>query len=533
MDCISTRLPYRQTNAFSNIVLDYLDQADSIKPFFEFPPTLQGISKAIETRKKFKTKRETLVAELKKQYSNLETHDKVQKNIDALLSENSFTITTAHQPNIFTGPLYFIYKIIHALKLADHCKKIFPEYQFVPVYCMGSEDADLDELGHIYLDGEKFEWQTDQTGAVGRMKVDKGLLKLIETIKGQLSVHAFGKEINQLIKECYREKIQIQEATFRFVNALFSQYGLVVLIPESSELKKQLIPVFEYDLLNQTASGVVEKTAEKLKQAGYKTQVNPREINLFYLKEDLRERIVKNNSTYRIQNTDLAFAEGAIKKHLQDHPEKFSPNVVLRGLYQSTILPDVVFIGGGGEIAYWLQLKDMFDHYEVPFPVLVLRNSFLILEKKWQERLNKLGFTTEDLFLNENELLNKLVEKDTKQDVKLNGTYSTTEKFYDAIKKQAAAVDSSLAQHVDALKAKTLHRLHELEKKMLRAGKRKFSDQQRQIQTIKENLFPGSGLQERFDNVLLYHAKWGKDFINKLYEYSLELEQEFVILQEK
>jgi uncharacterized protein YllA (UPF0747 family) len=218
---------------------------------------------------------------------------------------------------------------------------------------------------------------------------------------------------------------------------------------------------------------------------------------------------------------------------LSEHPERFSPNVILRGLYQETILPNIAFIGGGGELAYWLELKELFAHYKTPFPVLVLRNSFLVAEKKWQEKISKLGFTVDDFFLPEEELINRLVARESKNEVRLNGNFTEAEQLYEMLKKQAAAVDTSLVKHVEALKSQSLHRLQELEKKMLRAEKRKFADQHRQIHTIKENLFPANGLQERHENVLHYYAKWGKGFIQKLYEQSLNLEQEFVVLTEK
>jgi len=211
MDCISTRLPYRQTNYFSKIILDYLDHVEGLKPFYVHSPSLQGIQKSIEGRKNFSTNRKLLAEELRKQYAS-SSSEAVKKNLEALLSENTFTITTAHQPNIFTGPLYFIYKILHAIKLAEYCKASMPQYDFVPVYYMGSEDADLDELGHIYLGGEKIEWKTKQTGAVGRMKVDKEFLKLIESINGQLVVLPFGNEILSLVKKCYEEGVLSQYA---------------------------------------------------------------------------------------------------------------------------------------------------------------------------------------------------------------------------------------------------------------------------------------------------------------------------------
>ena len=510
--------------------MDYVDQAGTLKPFIAHPPSVQGIREAIEARRKFPTNREVLVGELKKQYAGLEVSAAVQGNIEALLSPDTFTITTAHQSNIFTGPLYFIYKILHTIKLADHLNRSLPQHKFVPVYYIGSEDADLEELNHINLDGERLVWNTKQTGAVGRMKIDKDFLKLIDVIEGQLAVLPNGEAAVGLLKDCYRLGEDMQTATFKIVNALFAEYGLIVLLPDNAILKRQMIKVFEDDLLNQTPSGIVEKTSENLGKL-YKVQAHPRAINLFYLEGNIRERIEVRGEKYEVLNSKITFTKEELLTGLQDHPERFSPNVILRGLYQETILPNIVFIGGGGELAYWLELKDLFEHYNTPFPVQVLRNSFLIIDKKMQEKINKVGFTAEDIFLPDQELVNKLVTRETDKKLQLNGTLSAAEQLYETIKQQAIAVDTTLEKHVDSLKTTTLHRLRELEKKMLRAEKRKFSDQQRQIQMIRSKLFPGNGLQERTDNMLYFYARWGKDFIQQLYEQSLALEQQFVVLQ--
>jgi bacillithiol synthase len=531
MDCIATRIPYRQTNYFSKIILDYLDHAEALKSFYSLAPSLQGILKAIQNRKSF-ANRTILVQELKKQYAN-NLALRVSENIEALLSENTYTITTAHQPNIFTGPLYFIYKILHAIKVTEYCKASLPGYNFVPVYYMGSEDADLEELGHIFLGGQKIEWKTKQTGAVGRMKVDKDFLKLIEMVRGQLAVLPFGQEIISLVEKCYSSGTLIQAATFKFVDSLFAQYGLIVLIPDNPNLKKLGAAIFEDDLFNETASGIVEKTASKLRGAGYKLQASARDTNLFYLKDGMRERIVRVRDKFITHDSRLTFHEKEVIQELNNHPERFSPNVILRGIYQETILPNLAYIGGGGEIAYWLQLKELFENYTVPYPVLLLRNSFLVVEKKWNEKISKLGFSAEDFFLPEQELMNRLVARESTNAIKLNGNFTSAENLYDSLKKQAVAVDSTLAKHVDALKTQSIYRLQELEKKMIRAEKRKFSDQQRQVHSIKEKLFPGDGLQERIDNIMYYYAKWGKDFMERIYEHSLSLEEEFVVLNEK
>lgn len=529
MDCTSTQLPYRRTGAFSKIALDYIDQAETIRPFFTHTPDLNGIKDAIAARQQFNTNRKVLVEELKKQYSIVDNNVTVQQNIDRLLSPDTFTITTAHQNNIFTGPLYFIYKILHTVKLSAWLKENLPQYNFVPVYYIGSEDADLEELNHIHLNGEKLVWNTSQTGAVGRMKIDEALIKLVDQIEGQLAVLPFGVEVIDLLRNCYKEGTDIQTATFKIVNALFAKYGLLVLLPDNAVLKQQMLDVFKDDLLNQKPSAIVTKTSAALAEV-YKVQAHPRAINLFYLKEDRRDRIELLNGQYFVLNTDISFTKEALIKELDNHPERFSPNVILRGLYQETILPNIIFIGGGGELAYWLELKDLFTQYQIPYPVQVLRNSFLLLENKWQHKIEKLGFTIEDVFQPATQLINQLVSRDSDKKLELNGVISSVEQLYDGVKKQAAAIDTSLLAHVDALKTKALKKLDQLEKKMFRAEKRKYEEQQLQLQAIRQALFPGDGLQERYDSILYYYAKWGKEIVDVLYNESPALERSFKII---
>jgi bacillithiol biosynthesis cysteine-adding enzyme BshC len=529
MDCNSTNLSFEQTGYFSKIIIDYLNQSPAIKPFYTHPVTPEGMAAAVQARQLAQPDRNLLVKELQEQYKGIQTSALVQQNIQQLLQPNTFTITTAHQPAIFTGHLYFIYKIAHVIKLADRLKKEYPTNHFVPVFWMGSEDADLDELGHVYLSGEKLVWDTKQTGAVGRMNT-KGLDKLLHRIEGELSVQPFGKELMQLLRDCYLQSPDVQTATFKLINALFAEYGLIVIMPDNANLKKVMEPVFREDLLQQTPAVVVERTIEQLSQQ-YKAQAHPRPINLFYLKDNIRELIELKGEKYEVRNTTISFTKEEILAELSSNPERFSPNVILRGLYQETVLPNIAFVGGGGETAYWLELKDLFTHYKVPFPVLVVRNSFLIIEKKWQEKIEKLALQPKDLFQPEQQLLTMLVSRQKNGELKLKNELEAAIRVYDLLKDKAANIDRSLLQHVEALQARTIKPLHELEKKMLRAEKKKYETEQRQIQTIKAALFPKNGLQERVDNFMPWYAMWGREFIHIVYEHSLTLEQEFTILE--
>jgi bacillithiol biosynthesis cysteine-adding enzyme BshC len=521
----------KQTGYFSKIVTDYISQNNSLQNFYKHSPDIKGIKNAITSRKKFNTNRVLLVEQLEQQYRTVEASEKVKESIQALKEENTFTICTAHQPNIFTGHLYFIYKIIHTIKLADALNRELPGYKFIPVFYVGSEDADLEELGEVFINGEKYKWETPQTGAVGRMVVDDELLNILKKIKGQITVEPFGKEVIGLLQNCYVKGRTIQDACFCLVNKLFGEQGLIILLPDDAELKRAMLPVFVDDIFSNKPSEIVTKTSEKLAEH-YKVQAHPREINLFYLKDNIRNRIVQQKDLYKIHDTIIQFTKEELKNELINHPERFSPNVILRALYQETILPNLVFIGGGGELAYWLELKEMFDHYKVPLPVLVLRNSFLLINEKLNSLIQKFSLTDNDIFKSEDELLKDIVRKNTSHKLNLEKQKHQIQSVYKEIGAAVTEIDTSLIKHVDALQAKLLKKLAELEFKMLRAEKRKFVSYQNQLKKLKLNLFPGGILQERVENFMPFYATWGKDFLNIVYDNSSTFQQQFCIIKE-
>ena len=524
------QIAYEATGSFSKMVLDYVKGDEQLRPFYAQPVSIDGIRKTIEGRKGFATDRKLLVDVLQKHYAGENPTIQQLQSIQQLANNNCFTVTTAHQPNIFTGHLYFIYKILHAIKLCEKLKAEMPENDFVPVYYMGSEDADLEELGHIYINGVKHEWQTSQTGAVGRMKVDKALIKMLDAIAGEITIHPYGNEIIEQMKACYTEGATIEQATFKLVNALFGEYGLIVLLPDDAAYKKAFIPVVEKELKEQFSHPIVEATSIKFPKQ-YKVQASGRELNMFYLKDDVRERIEKVNGHWSVVSSELKFNEQEITDEFKNNPERFSANVILRPVFQEMILPNIAFIGGGGEIAYWLELKAVFAAVNVPFPVLVLRNSFLLVEHSYRLKVNSLGFDIADLFKTETELLNVLVKRDSDVQLSLEKEKQEIRTFYINLRKTAGAVDTTLQPHTEALEKLALRKIDALEKKMLRAEKKKFEAQQRQLHKLRSQLFPHDNLQERIENFMPFYAKWGKDFIKTLYENSLALEQEFMVLE--
>ena len=522
---------YQQTGYFSRLVTDYLNGNTFLKNFYTHPVSLEGIESAIENRERFHTNRVLLSEILEKQYESLSVPAPLKKNLSFLKDKNAFTITTAHQPAIFTGNLYFIYKIIHVIKIAETLSAKYPDKHFVPVYYMGSEDADIDELGYIYLNNEKIVWDTRQTGAVGRMS-NSGLEKIIARIEGEFAGFPFGQELVSLLKDCYSAGDTIQQATLKLLTRLFGEFGLVVLIPDSAGLKACMKSVFTDDLIDHTPFKITRKNVESL-STEYDVQANPREINLFYLKDDIRERIEKIEDHYQVLKTNIRFTRDEILRELEDFPDRFSPNVILRGLFQETILPNIAFIGGGGETAYWLELKPLFEQYKVPYPVLILRNSFLIINKKWKAKIEKAGLTEEVFFLPEEKIVDAQVRRESQHLLSLDNQIESQRQFYASLKEIVGAIDKTLVQHVNSLEIQSLNKLEELEKKMVRAEKKNHTDVQLKIHEIHSALFPLENLQERIENFIPWYASYGAEFLNLIYQYSNSMEQSFTILSEK
>ena len=526
----AVNLAYSQTGFFSTTVLDYISGSKDLQPFYEHPVSVEGVKAAMVCRKSFNTNRQLLTAVLQEQYKEVALTEKQQYNLQQINDANTFTITTAHQPNIFTGHLYFIYKILHAVKIAAELNIQIPDAHFVPVYYMGSEDADLEELGHIFLNGQKYAWETKQTGAVGRMKVDDALVKLITAISGQLLVHPFGKEIVTLMQQCYQPGITIEQATFKMVNSIFADYGLLILLPDNRRLKQAFIPVLQKELLEQFSQAAVKESVSSFPEK-YKAQASGRDLNLFYLQEGSRERVERvGDNKWTIVNSSISFNKEELLLELNQHPERFSPNVILRPVFQEVILPNIVFIGGGGEIAYWLELKKVFETAAVPYPLMAVRNSFLIIENKQDAIIKKLGFDYEAIFKNEFVLMNELVKRDSTEQVDLINEKEQLAALYQHIMSVAGKVDASLQNHAEALHTKAVKKINTLEKKMLRAEKLKFASQQSQLHKIKSQLFPNDSLQERVENFMLLYSQWGNSLIQMIYDNSSVFEQKFCVL---
>jgi len=526
----SMHIPFSSTDVFSKLITDYLEGKGTALDFVQYAPDVEGYKAAIEGRKKHPINRNLLFDVLTKQYANLPQEKAVNDQIALLKKDSTFVVTTAHQPNLFTGPLYFFYKIIHAIQLAASLKATFPEYDFVPVYYMGSEDADLDEVGAFNLDHKKCQWVTKQTGAIGRMEVDDALLLLLQQLENYWTVLPQGQKALEILKEAYQKGKTISEATLSFVHAFFGSKGLLVLQPDDAALKATFIPVMEKELLTAFSHEAIQPTIAALSKE-YHVQSEGRSINLFYLKDNTRARIEKQGEQFIVVDTDIQFTEKEIIAQLHQHPERFSPNVILRGVYQETILPGVVFVGGGGELAYWMELKNVFQAVGAHYPLLQLRNSFLLMSHKQAEQWAAMQFEEQDLFKPILDLEIAYVKKHASQALDLQDQINHLTNLYTTIQNEVVKVDPTLGKHTENLAHQAKVKLLALEKKMVRAERRKQSVDIQRIHRIKKELFPQDNLQEREEHFSKWAGQYGLSWIDTIMEDSTGLESKFRIIK--
>lgn len=510
-------LPYRETGYFSNLITNYLDQEEALKPFYHRFPTADNLIKQAEEKGQFFSplSRKRLYDSLTAQYKNTNTSAETQLNLEHLASENTFTITTGHQLNLFTGPLYFLYKIISVINLCKELKEKDPDRNYVPIYWMATEDHDFDEINYFNFQGKKVQWNREDGGAVGELSTD-GLAEVLALFKTQLGTSRNAEYLSKLFNDAYINHDNLADATRYLGNELFGEYGLVIVDGNDAGLKELFAPYVQRELLEGVSHAKVTQQTEQLTALGYPEQVHPREINLFYITKGIRERIIKVDDMYVVNDTDIRFREKEILNELANHPERFSPNALLRPLFQEVILPNLCYIGGGGELAYWFQLKTYFEEVGVPFPALLLRNSALIRTEKQRIKAENLGVSLPNLFLKQNELINRKVRAISNIEIDFSTQRSFLKEQFKAMHLLAEETDASFIGAVKAQEVKQLKGLENLESRLLRAQKRKLSDHVQRLVDLQNEVFPMQSLQERNTNFSQFYLEFGEQLIPEL-----------------
>lgn len=520
------RVSIDRSNHIPSIVLDYIKgnnwfSSEKLKSDF-----------LIKAKEKLFSdeKRENLHSVLQANYKNIGLSEKQKRNLNQLKNTTTYTVCTGHQLNFFLGPIYTFYKSIQIIKICEELNEEQKDFFFVPIFWMASEDHDLEEVNHFFYKSKKIGWDTQQKGAVGTMNVENQQKILLDFVENEIELLQLKTELNELIKTIFLDTETVSTLHFKLLNSIFAERGLLVLEPDNKVFKKQMIQIFEKEIESKVIFDEVNKTTKDWKKKDI--QVNPREINLFYLESGKRSRIVQlRDGHYELDDQSIKFTKAELLKEISDFPEKFSPNVLMRIVYQQQILPNVAYIGGGAEAKYWLEMEGVFDKLEMQFPIIIPRNSHVIVNEKWTKKWHKLSFELEDIFKTTLELENLIVENKSELKINFDDYRTQIQAVYSEIETKAKQTDFTLSGLVKAEIKKHNRSFDKMEKRLLKAERRVYLDEISRMNLIKKELFPNGILQERICNFSEFCHSDISTLLNSIEDFTQAFKFDFNFIQ--
>ena len=492
LDSFSPKLP--------SLVQDYLDGKKTVSHLFEKFPDYQTLIASHDQIKSRSLDRERLVQALLSQSNGSEYSTEITTSqINSLRGESVSTITTGHQLCIYGGPMFFFYKILSIISLSEKLKG--DGKSCVPIYWMASEDHDFEEINHVFVNGDKVNWSTCQSGPVGRMhlkELDFFKQRLAEILKDD---YRYDKPLQELDQIFGAEKT-LSEAIRDFVYWIFADSGVVVIDADDKALKSLFVPYLTQELEYAFSQGTIEVNNKRLSALGYSTQVAGREINLFWMKDGYRERINKTEFGFETADGLNQWAKKELLALVKTNPDCFSPNVILRPIYQEVILPNLAYVGGPGEISYWLQLKGVFDSVNVQMPMVLLRDMFSVVDSLAIKKKKQLDVDWVDLYENQDELVKRLLRKDGSHEIIVAKRQEMLQLSFMEMIDELSHFDESLRQNAEAEMMRLNNKLEALKKKVLRSEKMKNEVLVARVNHLYEHAFPNGSPQERILNGL-------------------------------
>jgi len=524
---------FRDIPKHQNLFLDYLYEFENVQEYYKhnfrnkdnYLPLFKSIS---ENRKKHSL---DLTSILNKQYSKLNNvSGKTSRNIELLNNEKTIAIVTGQQLGIFSGPLYTLYKIITSIRLSNQFNERYDEYKFVPVFWLEGDDHDFNEVRSINLFdndnsiinlGYKEEISNDDAKqSIGKIIFDESLNDFFSLFENNLRDTEFKNELVSELKECYQVGKTFKQSFKELIFWLFDEYGLIIFDPQGPQVKSLLKPIFKKEVTDFTThTQKLIQVSAKLEES-YHAQVKVKPVNLFYHTDDGRYSVEPVDDIFKLRRKRKQFTKEEILTEIENSPERFSPNVLLRPICQDYLLPTGLYIAGPSEISYFSQVTPLYDFYNIITPIIYPRSSVTIVEKNIAAALDKYDLTLNDIFPGFDELKEKVISGLSENDIEKAFKESLTEieLTFDRLKENLFAVDKTLVDASSKYRGRVVSLINELKSKAVKAKEMKHETTIRQLTRISNLLYPLGNLQEREINFTYFYNKYGKDFIKKIYD---------------
>ena len=514
-----------------NLFLDYLYEFENVRRYYhknfrnnaDFEFTLKKISERDNYPR-------TEIAEIiTNQYKDKSPSKLTETNLRNLKDGKAFAIFTGQQLGIFGGPLYTFYKIITAIKLANHLNEKYEQHQFVPVFWMAGDDHDFEEVSFVkilnpdnkiitvtYNDGKAIDVNR---GPIGSLKFNSNIQKTLNDFFDNLRNTEFTETIKKFLSQSFTSGKTFTEAFRKMIFDLFDEYGLVIFDPTDKKVKNLLIPIFEKEILDYRihTRELLEVSAEL--DDIYHAQVKIQPINIFIREKDGRYLLEPVDELFRLKGKRRKFNEEEILNRLYEQPEDFSPNVMLRPICQDYLFPTALYVGGPSEVSYFAQVMPLYDFFNIPHPIVYPRSSLTIIEKNIKKIIDKHNLNYIDIFIGV-ELLNKKILAEV-GDLNLEDLFEHSKKeidlTLDRLREHLFAIDPNLKDSILKTREKIFSHLDVLKNKAEKAQEIQYQDSFRQIAKLRNAVFPNSELQERELNFFYFANKYGIDLLKLIF----------------
>lgn len=504
------KIPFQNIESIPKLIKDFLNEEIPAFSGFHFSLEKAFLQADKKSKEYTSAQRKILTNVLNNQLKNLQLSEKQKDNIEALSHENTFTITTGHQLNLFSGPVFFIYKILQTIKTADFLTQN-SDKKFVPIFWLATEDHDFEEINHFKTENNFYQIKGKSGGAVGRILLEEN--SFIEEFEKEFKDDVFGTQLILLAKKAYQKGRTLTEATKILVQELFAEFGLLMIDGDDVLLKNQMNAIFSEELQHQITYHFSKEKVNFLTEKYGKVQVNPREINLFYLDEE-RNRITFDGEQYQIIDKNLTFTFEEMTKDWT----KISPNALLRPVFQEKVLPNIAYIGGNAEIMYWLELPDVFRKFGVEFPLLIPRNSLLYLKEKTFRKIEKSGVEINHFLGNFQAFLNQKLLKESDLSKDLEEKELLVKTHFEELKEKAKTTAIPFKNMVEAEEKRQLKSFEKFRKRLLKAEKIVHAEKIEQLEKLYLEIHPAGKWQERTLNFSVFFSEEGQLWIDNCYQ---------------
>lgn len=450
------------------------------------------------------------------------------RRLDRFRDQGGYFVTTGQQPGLFSGPLYSLYKALTAVNLAGALETLLGK-PVLPVFWVASEDHDWDEADHTFLLDQNNELQTfrlpTQDGLPGRplhrIPVTDGLARVRDDFIQTLPESDFSESLFKLIRDAYEPGVTLPEGFHSILGGLLSDLPLAFVDAAHPGMKEASLPVLFQELDGAAEhEALLHRVASHLEMDGYPVQVPILDhgVNLFLEGPQGRDRLYRNGGKFLLKRSDLTLSRQELETRVRDDPSILSPNVLLRPVVESALLPTLSYVAGPGELAYFAQIKEFFHCHGLKMPVIFPRFSATLLEAKVEKVLSKFHLAMEGLNRPHHELAAEIAREEIPGEVRqaLGEIRGALGQGASALTRAARAVDPTLKGPITQARNAAFSAFDEAERKILQAVKRQNEIALGQLAKAQQNLFPMGRPQERVLNPFYYLSRYGPGLIPSL-----------------